>query len=161
MFNEYDIYNTHSKQEGSGKSKCQELKSNIDDELTASHMVRQIDEPIIQSKIEEYKKICGTGLKRSGEGLKRSGEGLKRSGEGLKRSGEGLKRSGEGLKRSGEGLLRAGSGIKKNIENKNIVIPDIEQEYIGGCYECQTISDIEKPKIGEELKKLMLIKYSK
>ena len=147
MFNEYDIYNTHSKQEGSGKSKCLELKSNIDDELTASHMVRQIDEPIIQSKIEEYKKICGTGLKRSGEGLKRSGEGLKRSGE--------------GLKRSGEGLLRAGSGIKKNIENKNIVIPDIEQEYIGGCYECQTISDIEKPKIGEELKKLMLIKYSK
>lgn len=154
MFNEYDIYNTHSKQEGSGKSKCQELKSNIDDELTASHMVRQIDSPIIQSKIEEYKKMCGTGLKRSGEGLNRSGEGLRRPGEGLKRSGE-------GLKRSGEGLLRAGSGIKKNSKNKNIVIPDIEQEYIGGCYECKTVSDIEKPKIGEELKKMMLIKYSK
>jgi len=93
------------------------------------------------------------------------GSGIKRAGDGIKRAGDGIKRAGDGIKRAGDGLVRAGNGkTKRSLDDYGV--DDIE----GGCMDCMEgygIKDnlemfIEKtPKIGEELKRAMLLKYCK
>ena len=133
MFNDHEIYGvSNRKMVGMGKPETGEEK-NID--LSMEEINEMMD---------------GMGLKRSGEGLLRSGDGLKRSGEGLLRAGNGLKRSGGGLKRAGNGLKRSGAGL----------IQDGGAYQIGGCDECP-IEEKVKPRIGQELRELMIKQFCK
>lgn len=114
------------------------------------------EEKDVDLSMEEINDMMnGMGLKRSGEGLMRAGGGLKRAGGGLKRSGGGLKRSGEGLKRSGEGmcgegLLQTGGGYETIGVNQ-----------IGGECDICPMEQTEKPKIGQELRDLMIKQFCK
>ena len=139
MFNDHEIYGvSNRKMVGMGKPETGEEK-NID--LSMEEINEMMD---------------GMGLKRSGEGLLRSGDGLKRSGDGLKRSGEGLLRAGNGLKRSGGGLKRSGAGlIQDGGAYENIGI-----NQFGGCDECP-IEEKVKPRIGQELRELMIKQFCK
>jgi len=102
------------------------------------------EEKEVDLSMEEINDMMG------GMGLKRSGEGLMRAGSGLKRSGGGLKRSGEGLKRSGEGLLQTGG------EYETIGVNQIG----GECDICPMVQT-ERPKIGQELRDLMIKQFCK
>ena len=109
------------------------------------------EEKDIDLSMEEINDMMnGMGLVRVGNGLKRSGGGLKRSGGGLKRSGGGLKRSGDGLKRSGEGLIQTGGGYETIGINQ-----------IGGECDVCPMEKTERPKIGQELRDLMIKQFCK
>ena len=147
MFNDHEIYGvSNKKMVGMGKSK------------------EMPEEKEVDMSMEEINEMMdGMGLKRSGEGLLRAGNGLKRSGEGLLRAGNGLKRSGDGLKRSGDGLKRAGNGLKRSgagLIQDGGAYETIGINQIGGCDECP-IEEKVKPKIGQELRELMIKQFCK
>ena len=142
MFSDNDVYGFTQKEKmmGMGKPK-----------------IEMGEEKDVDMSMEEINEIMdGMGLKRSGEGLLRAGNGLKRSGNGLKRSGDGLKRSGDGLKRAGNGLKRSGAGL---IQDGG-AYETIGINQIGGCDECP-IEEKVKPRIGQELRELMIKQFCK
>ena len=76
------------------------------------------------------------------------GMGLMRAGNGLKRSGGGLKRSGEGM--HGEGLIQTGGAYETIGINQ-----------IGGECDVCPMEKTERPKIGQELRDLMIKQFCK
>ena len=51
------------------------------------------------------------------------------------------------------GYRMAGDGMAGMLETNNDTM-------IGGCYDCENKSKIERPRIGQELKELMLKQFS-
>ena len=153
--NEIYGFSQIKKGQGMKPKECSEIKAEINEEWNEPHSLRNIDDLMLRMKIEEYKQQCGMGLKRSGEGLMRAGGGLKRSGGGLKRSGGGLKRSGGGLKRSGDGMCGEGL-IQTGGAYETIGI-----NQIGGECDICPMEQTERPKIGQELRDLMIKQFCK
>jgi len=150
MFNDHEIYGVSQIKKGQGlkPKECSEIKAEIDEDWNEPHSLRNIDDLMLRMKIEEYKQQCGKGC---GNGLVRAGNGLRRAGNGLKRAGNGLRRAGNGLKRSGEGM----AGMLETSDDT----------MVGGCYECECedeeMPQKERPKIGQELKELMMKQFCK
>lgn len=133
MFSDHEIYGVSQMKKGQGMKpkECSEIKAELDDPDD------DLNELILRMKIEEYRNKRGSGLRRAGNGIRRSGSGLRRA---------------------GNGLLRSGAGMSGMLETS-------DDTMIGGCYECECEDlpkkEKEKPKIGQELKELMIKRFCK